>query len=140
PTHHISGDSSCSSTDVICCCYVNVLRRRRDCNYRLSFLMNPGPPRPTLFPYTTLFRSVSKASSIAPAMLGLSITKPSSVLRSKVDRKSTRLNSSHVKISYAVFCLKKKNIKDMEGNKQINNQYCAKSMGRHDCVQARDTS
>src|SRR6202045_3679153 len=62
------------------------------------------PPRSTLFPYTTLFRSPS-ASRILPHS--------SSLCRSLVDcccsdRKSTRLNSSHVRISYAVFCLKKK--------------------------------
>src|SRR2546429_1031937 len=62
------------------------------------------PPRSTLFPYTTLFRS-------APAPLcrcaGGSTCPPSG--RCCTDRKSTRLNSSHGYISYAVFCLKKKN-------------------------------
>src|SRR6202045_2274659 len=66
------------------------------------------PPRSTLFPYTTLFRSPS-ASRILPHS--------SSLCRSLVDcccsdRKSTRLNSSHVAISYAVFCLKKKETKE----------------------------
>src|SRR5690606_40376486 len=63
------------------------------------------PPRSTLFPYTTLFRSVRKNSPL------LSATPPAIVLpvpAKQLDRKSTRLNSSHVKISYAVFCLKKK--------------------------------
>src|SRR2546426_3851786 len=82
------------------------------------FLMIRRPPRSTLFPYTTLFRSPSLSTQAAkgeldalrgtlgfglrliffiilPAMVGL-------------DRKSTRLNSSHLVISYAVFCLKKK--------------------------------
>src|SRR6266571_603569 len=61
------------------------------------------PPRSTLFPYTTLFRSV--LPTIAAA-LGVRI--PWHVDGRK-DRKSTRLNSSHMSISYAVFCLKKKN-------------------------------
>src|SRR3989442_10811752 len=66
------------------------------------------PPRSTLFPYTTLFRSTTRAcSTSAPATGGL----PASSRR-PADRKSTRLNSSHVRISYAVFCLKKKNDRD----------------------------
>src|SRR5260221_939281 len=63
------------------------------------------PPRSTLFPYTTLFRSV------AVQLLGDSIyTNPLNLgyAWQKGDRKSTRLNSSHTVISYAVFCLKKK--------------------------------
>src|SRR3989442_11635380 len=66
------------------------------------------PPRSTLFPYTTLFRSprVSHPDfpSISRNSSGLSLKTSSS----QADRKSTRLNSSHVRISYAVFCLKKK--------------------------------
>src|SRR5439155_22702920 len=100
----------------------------------------PLPPPPTLFPYTTLFRSLHRAvrrrrrrkhqlrarsflrrASRAPALVGgqplgarggggpwrlrpLAVPDPE---RAHVDRKSTRLNSSHVAISYAVFCLKK---------------------------------
>src|SRR6266496_3862305 len=63
------------------------------------------PPRSTLFPYTTLFRS-------APCLRRLRWAAPRWPGRSgfpSADRKSTRLNSSHVEISYAVFCLKKKN-------------------------------
>src|SRR5438045_7572799 len=72
------------------------------------------PPRPTLFPYTTLFRSVVQpaekpVAATTPAMSetvrGLS---PTEQLDETSDRKSTRLNSSHLGISYAVFCLKKK--------------------------------
>src|SRR5690349_23436806 len=63
------------------------------------------PPRSTLFPYTTLFRSDAMipdvVSPVPGRWPGVSITTAS-------DRKSTRLNSSHVEISYAVFCLKKK--------------------------------
>src|SRR6266581_5217674 len=66
------------------------------------FLMIRRPPRSTLFPYTTLFRS---QDAPPPSPNGPSLT-PGARLR---DRKSTRLNSSHPSISYAVFCLKKKN-------------------------------
>src|SRR5690554_7113073 len=87
--------------------------------FHFFFLMIRRPPRSTLFPYTTLFRSVvhielgiampvfpalsvdivdGHAGQLVPAVLQLYTR----------DRKSTRLNSSHVRISYAVFCLKKK--------------------------------
>src|SRR6266850_7350953 len=66
------------------------------------FLMIRRPPRSTLFPYTTLFRSFSRA---APRDRPPHATRPP---RLEKDRKSTRLNSSHLVISYAVFCLKKK--------------------------------
>src|SRR5690348_17712067 len=81
------------------------------------FLMIPRPPRSTLFPYTTLFRSISQkhyfnpshvkttAVTTAPTMTFGSIRRAA---RFTPDRKSTRLNSSHPSISYAVFCLKKK--------------------------------
>src|SRR2546430_2991372 len=77
------------------------------------------PPRSTLFPYTTLFRSRSLDEQLAfllwweiassrrdvhDAAIGIDDRQPDG------DRKSTRLNSSHSQISYAVFCLKKKNI------------------------------
>src|SRR5256885_7314162 len=71
------------------------------------FLMIRRPPRSTLFPYTTLFRSVlvrrgrPPRTRIARRLPGHCQGRP--------DRKSTRLNSSHLVISYAVFCLKKKN-------------------------------
>src|SRR2546426_9293883 len=86
------------------------------------------PPRSTLFPYTTLFRSfqaapvtpqVAKDSAAAGPAAPRSAPVHDSVLEQRVarlelletreDRKSTRLNSSHLVISYAVFCLKKKN-------------------------------
>src|SRR5204863_4222732 len=63
------------------------------------------PPRSTLFPYTTLFRS---GRDRAPVVGGDRVP-PHRDRRRALDRKSTRLNSSHVEISYAVFCLKKKN-------------------------------
>src|SRR5439155_2892833 len=74
------------------------------------------PPRSTLFPYTTLFRSprpgqdrrdrARRGRRRRPAVLRARHRR-----RPRRDRKSTRLNSSHVAISYAVFCLKKKNLK-----------------------------
>src|SRR5258707_4225049 len=81
------------------------------------FLMIRRPPRSTLFPYTTLFRSL--------LWFGVERTRWGAMVRAAVDnramaqsvgintkdRKSTRLNSSHANISYAVFCLKKKNDK-----------------------------
>src|SRR5215211_8354123 len=67
------------------------------------FLMIRRPPRSTLFPYTTLFRS---SHGITTWPTGAC---PPSCPISCEDRKSTRLNSSHTVISYAVFCLKKKN-------------------------------
>src|SRR3712207_7015290 len=87
------------------------------------------PPRSTLFPYTTLFRSMVAVTLLEYARdagfatlddvksIGRSVTRrprermarASSVVDRSVDRKSTRLNSSHANISYAVFCLKKKN-------------------------------
>src|SRR5438477_10142711 len=80
-----------------------------------SFLVTRRPPRSTLFPYTTLFRSAFelRPGEVVPAT---SVTQapahatagPSTVRCDRGDRKSTRLNSSHMSISYAVFCLKKK--------------------------------
>src|SRR5207245_10882152 len=81
-------------------------------HYLFFFLMIRPPPRSTLFPYTTLFRSplgsfyivaVAVAAWWGGAMVGCIVGVAS-------DRKSTRLNSSHGSISYAVFCLKKKKL------------------------------
>src|SRR2546430_13613814 len=76
------------------------------------FLMIRRPPRSTLFPYTTLFRSLS-ADRLRQSMDAGHEWRRHCGSRvgahSKRDRKSTRLNSSHSQISYAVFCLKKKN-------------------------------
>src|SRR5256885_12522228 len=74
------------------------------------------PPRSTLFPYTTLFRSTMILGYRAEHLAKTASTKPILVLcyneplavKLNADRKSTRLNSSHLVISYAVFCLKKK--------------------------------
>src|SRR5690625_7098459 len=73
------------------------------------------PPTSTLFPYTTLFRSLIPGGPAQFAHLILShrLGVGLSVGRLPADRKSTRLNSSHVAISYAVFCLKKKKKKQL---------------------------
>src|SRR5256885_12646874 len=90
------------------------------------FLMIRRPPRSTLFPYTTLFRSIRPAMEeventlgkrhhdckiIEEKQTGTSDVQQHAAQISLTDRKSTRLNSSHLVISYAVFCLKKKNNK-----------------------------
>src|SRR5690606_42117811 len=99
----------------------------------LSSFTHRLPPSPTLFPYTTLFRSSHRARGMAllggSMRLGILIgpllgaglihllgVRSVFVLAAgaSLDRKSTRLNSSHVKISYAVFCLKKKRYRDYE--------------------------
>src|SRR3712207_8647973 len=79
------------------------------------FLMIRRPPRSTLFPYTTLFRShedVDDREELGPRALEDEVgvrDARGGERRHGEDRKSTRLNSSHANISYAVFCLKKKN-------------------------------
>src|SRR6266571_8214350 len=70
----------------------------------LFFLMIRRPPRSTLFPYTTLFRSPLQPTARPTPPLTSSAAK----ISWRGDRKSTRLNSSHMSNSYAVFCLKKK--------------------------------
>src|SRR2546421_11817707 len=84
------------------------------------FLMIRRPPRSTLFPYTTLFRSVYENGGTEPVAV---IRGTADAMHNRItithrdgsqlspDRKSTRLNSSHDQISYAVFCLKKKKTK-----------------------------
>src|SRR2546426_7229322 len=73
------------------------------------FLMIRRPPRSTLFPYTTLFRSLAVGAALAYSIAGSGNQTLTAGLNE--DRKSTRLNSSHLVISYAVFCLKKKKTK-----------------------------
>src|SRR5207249_10230130 len=81
------------------------------CLSLISLVPTRPPPRSTLFPYTTLFRSVlGDLSSILPRCLPLCGRRRCAGCGWR-DRKSTRLNSSHVSISYAVFCLKKKSAK-----------------------------
>src|SRR5438034_7614230 len=86
--------------------------------YFFFFLLIRRPPRSTLFPYTTLFRSRRATEAMnreailvndaAPAVDFIPVKIAPLRLRVSGDRKSTRLNSSHTVISYAVFCLKKK--------------------------------
>src|SRR5438445_10083849 len=93
------------------------------------------PPRSTLFPYTTLFRSAQHLSTAEPpggphlergvGARAVLVGEPG-VSRPGADRKSTRLNSSHANISYAVFCLKKKK----KTNKKKNNKEIDKSYTR----------
>src|SRR5690606_41780573 len=107
-----------------CVCFTLHLFLR---SFYVFFLVLRLPPRFTLFPYTTLFRSMPSwkkvrctrrstveqrgrgsetcATSACPTLLSPGINFSTA---DRIDRKSTRLNSSHVKISYAVFCLKKK--------------------------------
>src|SRR3712207_8010310 len=85
------------------------------------FLMIRRPPRSTLFPYTTLFRSALQRRGIGERWIAdrraeigeqaeiLAQAQETCLRTGGIDRKSTRLNSSHANISYAVFCLKKKN-------------------------------
>src|SRR2546429_4856266 len=72
------------------------------------FLMIRRPPRSTLFPYTTLFRSLPMPRCVCLRDRGQQNQPRRRQDRNRLDRKSTRLNSSHGYISYAVFCLKKK--------------------------------
>src|SRR2546430_17445901 len=72
------------------------------------FLMIRRPPRSTLFPYTTLFRSSALCSRSRQGTSPPTTIKMLTGILVPTDRKSTRLNSSHSQISYAVFCLKKK--------------------------------
>src|SRR2546429_6729728 len=97
------------------------------------------PPRSTLFPYTTLFRSLIRGKKVDQALSILTFTqKKAAVIIKKVDqalsiltftqkkaadRKSTRLNSSHGYISYAVFCLKKKNTTNISSNSNTDKEF-----------------
>src|SRR5947207_7597310 len=98
------------------CVFVDVvLRRAFVLMFLFFFLMLRRPPRSTLFPYTTLFRSLPALVRLRPCFPDGpdAIHWPGRHGRNtgtweRQDRKSTRLNSSHTVISYAVFCLKKK--------------------------------
>src|SRR6266568_8306898 len=85
------------------------------------FLMIRRPPRSTLFPYTTLFRVFGPRGSPGPRRLRRPLRRPLAAFF--LDRKSTRLNSSHSSISYAVFCLKKKKRKEPEILKEKQKNY-----------------
>src|SRR5437588_5806635 len=84
------------------------------------------PPRSTLFPYTTLFRS--RLHRLQPRLLSDAFPRPAGHAAAGLylcgrDRKSTRLNSSHTVISYAVFCLKKKKTKQKNEEVHERNKY-----------------
>src|SRR5690349_23156452 len=93
------------------------------------------PPRSTLFPYTTLFRFLKKLPGVEVnkdgeiEVEGKKVQKVMVEGKDFLDRKSTRLNSSHVEISYAVFCLKKKKKKTNTTNasKEKRDSYCTRA-------------
>src|SRR2546430_12268560 len=96
------------------------------------------PPRSTLFPYTTLFRSFVKVRlplAIHSAEVHIRLDQPRFAL---VDRKSTRLNSSHSQISYAVFCLKKKKYTESSlsplTSETVYNRYQSYILSNRRCV------
>src|SRR5438034_2898142 len=95
------------------------------------FLMIRRPPRSTLFPYTTLFRSIQALKAKAEDRAGVDEARifDAQVL---IDRKSTRLNSSHTVISYAVFCLKKKkkNKSKKKKSRNTNTPYAKTKLSR----------
>src|SRR2546426_6808404 len=97
------------------------------------------PPRSTLFPYTTLFRSVIESQRESQGLPGrhrlCHIKSEPTPIDAQPDRKSTRLNSSHLVISYAVFCLKKKKKKqiDIRDNREKQYAYTVYTK-RHDDV------
>src|SRR2546430_6797550 len=111
------------------------MSHRTSCYFIFFFLMIRRPPRSTLFPYTTLFRSRRprgrnwRAHAVTAA--GQSRVTGSTPSRGTwtPDRKSTRLNSSHSQISYAVFCLKKK-----KKPKQLHDSHIARTtpISQHD--------
>src|SRR5690242_21303058 len=97
------------------------------------------PPRSTLFPYTTLFRSPparpNRPGGAIALQLGaplVRLTDPPTIAELERDRKSTRLNSSHMSISYAVFCLKKK--KKKKKKKQYTQKRYVANPKTHICV------
>src|SRR5205085_11802719 len=101
--------------------HLSTLLTTASCLIFVFFLLIRRPPRSTLFPYTTLFRSVppEKLGDVlalmgdsvdnVPGVPGVGPKTAAQLIQEYGDRKSTRLNSSHSQISYAVFCLKKKN-------------------------------
>src|SRR5438034_2489581 len=89
------------------------------------------PPRSTLFPYTTLFRSPPAASARRAVPRARRDRRHWPADAASRDRKSTRLNSSHTVISYAVFCLKKKKI-NMGGTHEVEPESHTGAVGVHD--------
>src|SRR5206468_10414150 len=114
-------------TSYATCTPFTCLGPTRSCSSLFFFLMLRRPPRSTLFPYTTLFRSlldervhraaIARALQIANVAADvLPAADRNVVFLGLQDRKSTRLNSSHDQISYAVFCLKKKKKKKKQNS------------------------
>src|SRR5688572_32243040 len=96
------------------------------------FLMLRRPPRSTLFPYTTLFRSSLGLALLGFLVWGHHLFVAGMSEYATIDRKSTRLNSSHSQISYAVFCLKKKKKRSADDiNKRPVGPPGAIACGRH---------
>src|SRR3712207_8860983 len=95
-----------------------VVARYRCTSMCLFFLMIRRPPRSTLFPYTTLFRSqpVEQLIKQSRFVSQVVLVGDGRKFPAALDRKSTRLNSSHANISYAVFCLKKKKTRLYDSN------------------------
>src|SRR5205814_9871705 len=91
-------------------------------SFLFFFLILPRPPRSTLFPYTTLFRSDLTPLTLNRLTYHRRTTRRLYPKMQRTDRKSTRLNSSHLGISYAVFCLKKKKRNKEEGRGKIRKQ------------------
>src|SRR2546427_2184784 len=87
------------------------------------------PPRSTLFPYTTLFRSFCRGVDLNTAEAPDPPPRANAEFHPSGDRKSTRLNSSHSQISYAVFCLKKKKRKSIPHSLEKLTQYLATRPG-----------
>src|SRR3989442_8698510 len=109
-------------------------------DYPFFFLMIRRPPRSTLFPYTTLFRSHQPGPD--DGHLRVRLCEARQGTQGQIDRKSTRLNSSHVRISYAVFCLKKKNIATTQachttasrrGSSAVVSRLCIASFASFEC-------
>src|SRR5438034_8819869 len=98
--------------------------------------MIPRPPRSTLFPYTTLFRSATRGGYRHDSCSYSREFCPAADIhwRPRQDRKSTRLNSSHTVISYAVFCLKKKKKQIQKGHHIVLPEPCGPrtTHDRHD--------
>src|SRR5205085_5209793 len=93
------------------------------------------PPRSTLFPYTTLFRSHAHAG--LAAFGARQVFALAHALAYRQDRKSTRLNSSHSQISYAVFCLKKKTLKTAAPIRDLHLLYCVAAAASSERIDAR---
>src|SRR5207248_4217900 len=102
--------------------------------------MHRLPPKSTLFPYTTLFRS--NLGRRLSATVNQNAAGPGTTVNDRPDRKSTRLNSSHRTISYAVFCLKKKTKTTLgreESNRTVTVNLNKQNMEGSRCSRANDS-